>query len=67
MWSPMWAFIVTSMPNRCLNSALTASPSSFSLNMTAIEAIPSPRSAMNSDHRLGPSVGWSSSKFMSPT
>ena len=51
----MLAFIVTSMPNRFLNSALTASPSSFSLNMTAIEAIPSPRSAMNSDHRFGPS------------
>ena len=55
MWSPMLAFIVTGIP-RSANSRLTASPSSRVLNITAIDATPSPRSSMNSFHRLGPST-----------
>ena len=66
MWSPMLAFIVTGIP-RSANSRLTASPSSIVWNITAIDAIPSPRSAMNCFHRLGPSSGSSSSKFSVPT
>ena len=49
------------------NSCLTASDSSSVSNMTAIDAIPSPRLSMNSFHRLGPSIGWSNSKFIDPT
>ena len=66
MWSPMLAFIVTGIP-RAANSRLTASPSSSVLNITAIDATPSPRSSMNSFHRLGPSTGSSSSKLSEPT
>ena len=66
MWSPISARIVTSMPSLA-NPSLTTADSSWVSNMTAIEAMPSPRASRNSRHRLGPSVGSSSSKFKSPT
>ena len=62
----MSAFMITSMPKRSLKARLTASPSSRSWNIVAIDATPSPRRSMNSLHRFGPSSGWSSSKFSEP-
>ena len=67
MWSPISAFMLTSMSKFSLKAALTASPSSRSRNMVAIEAMPSPRRSMNSDQRFGPSSGCSSSKLSEPT